>query len=280
MAKRLIVNADDYGITEGVTRAILNCHEVGALHSTTLMVGMEASGFAAAEAKNHPELGIGLHFTLTLGKPVAPTAEVVSLLDATGEFRSRRQQERALLLGKVDPDHIRRELRAQMDRLLEFGVTPTHIDSHQHIHMMPPVFDAVLEMADEMGIRLRMPWQWKGLRKGLKNAVKSSALKFLLWRNQKQISDRVLTNRYFCSLFDLTHDPGAVNVGMYGELLNEVDDVTELMVHPAIADDGLRKLIRISDMGEKEHALLCSPEFSEIVKERGFEQSTFADIAV
>lgn len=96
MGKKIVVNADDFGITEGVSRAIIDCHEVGALRSTTLMVGMEAARFTVEQAKSHPDLGAGIHFTLTLGRLVSPVQEVASLLSANGEFRSRRNQEKAI----------------------------------------------------------------------------------------------------------------------------------------------------------------------------------------
>ena len=279
MEKKIVVNADDFGITEGVSRAIIHCHEVGALRSTTLMVGMEAARFAVEQAKSHPDLGVGLHFTLTLGRPVAPVQEVASLLSANGEFRSRRQQEKAMLTGKVSASHICLELKAQMQRFLDFGLKPTHIDSHQHIHMMPPVFDEAVRVAASMGIPLRMPWLSQGLRKGLKNAIKSTALQLLLFRNKARMPKCIVTNQNFCSLFDLTHAAGEADVEMYRTLLSKVGGSTELMVHPAIADDNLRRLIGISDMGAKEYEMLRSKEFLTVIEELGFTQSTYAEIS-
>ena len=144
---RLIINADDFGLTEGVNRGVIRAHREGVLTSATLMAGGLAWREAVALAAAQPSLGVGVHLTLTALQPVLPPEQVPSLVDRSGRFR--RQFWRAPLL---PPGQVEAEWRAQILRLLEAGLKPTHLDSHHHIHLWPPFTAIICRLARELGI--------------------------------------------------------------------------------------------------------------------------------
>jgi predicted glycoside hydrolase/deacetylase ChbG (UPF0249 family) len=150
--KRLVVTADDFGLSPGVVEGVVEAHEIGIVSSTSLMVNAPAADFAFEEARRLPSLATGLHFVLTFGRPLGPIEPLSRLVDETGAFRKRDcgAHEHAR------PDEVREELRAQL-RAFERGVgrPPTHIDGHHHVHLHPGVFRAAVEEAGQLGIPLR-----------------------------------------------------------------------------------------------------------------------------
>jgi chitin disaccharide deacetylase len=157
--KRLIVNADDFGLTPGVNRAIIEAHTRGIVTSATLMANMPAFAEAVQLAKSHPTLGVGLHFNITQGAPVAPTTQVRSLLGGNGEFLGTSTKlARRALLGQLREEEIGIELRAQLERLRSAGLAVTHVDSHKHAHALPGVLRAIQQIIPAFGIcALRLP---------------------------------------------------------------------------------------------------------------------------
>ena len=151
----LIVNADDYGLTEATSRAILECHTDGVLTSTTVLV--PAPGFSSTVGwlRDHPGLGVGVHLCL-VGEdpPLLSAAEIPSLVDEHGRFPiSWRQFARSAALGRIDAADLERELGAQVDAVLAEGVTLTHLDSHQHLHEWPTLWPVVRRLLDRAGVR-------------------------------------------------------------------------------------------------------------------------------
>src|SRR5919198_4988510 len=157
--KRLIVNADDFGLSDGINRAVLLGHRQGVITSATLMAN--GAGFAAAVdmASTAPGLGVGIHLNLTEGKPVAVPSCVPGLVDARGFFAHTVQQLGwQALRGTLCLREVERELRAQIEKVLVAGVPVTHLDSHKHVHLMPPISRVVMRLATEYGIRgIRWP---------------------------------------------------------------------------------------------------------------------------
>lgn len=159
---RLIVNADDFGLTSGVNRAIVELHRSGVLTSATLMARAAATEEAVEAAKTTPMLGVGCHVVLVDGEPVQPQARIPTLADAaTGRLRPTLVAFlQALYRGKIDPSDIESEARAQIQSLQARGVRLTHIDTHKHTHMFPRVLRPVLRAARSCGIRaVRNPFE-------------------------------------------------------------------------------------------------------------------------
>lgn len=145
--KMLIINADDFGLTPGVNRAVIRAHREGILTSATLMAGGLAWEEAVELSGSTPTLGVGVHLTLTALKPVLPPEQVPSLVDAKGRFR--RQFWRVLFWKRKQ---VIEEWRGQIERVMAAGLRPTHLDSHHHIHLWPPLMTMVGELAREYSI--------------------------------------------------------------------------------------------------------------------------------
>lgn len=151
----LIINADDYGLTEATSRTILDCHVDGVLTSTTVLV--PAPGFASTVGwlSEHPDLGVGVHLAL-VGEdpPLLSAAEIPSLVDDRGRFPiSWRQFARSAALGRIDSADVERELTAQIDAVAAHRPTLTHLDSHQHLHEWPTLWPVVQRLARHAGVR-------------------------------------------------------------------------------------------------------------------------------
>jgi len=151
--KQLIVNADDFGLTSGVNRAVIEGHRHGIITSATLMANMPGFDEAVHLARDHPSLGVGLHFNLTQGAPVAAPAQVRSLTNARGEFwGTATTLARRSLTGRLRTEEIIIELRTQIEKALAAGLRLTHLDSHQHSHAIPQVFAAIARTIPDYGI--------------------------------------------------------------------------------------------------------------------------------
>lgn len=159
---RLIINADDFGLTAGVNRAIAELHRANALTSTTLMARAAATEEAIEIARSTPTLGVGCHVVLVDGDPVLPAEELPTLVDPrTGRFQPTLGAFlKRLLTGRIRSAEIEAEAGAQIARLQAGGVALTHIDTHKHVHMFPRVLRPVLRAAQKAGIRaVRNPFE-------------------------------------------------------------------------------------------------------------------------
>jgi len=151
--KRLIVNADDLGLAESVNRAIGVAHTDGILTSASLLANGSAFHDAANLARQLPRLSVGLHVNLSQGKPISPVNEISTLVNAGGELHLAPFQ---LWLGivtrRVRLEHIQNEIKAQIRKLFESGITPTHFDGHLHVHVLPNIFPLLTALAREFDV--------------------------------------------------------------------------------------------------------------------------------
>jgi hopanoid biosynthesis associated protein HpnK len=158
----LIVNADDFGVTAGVNRAVMELHAAGVLTSATLMARAAATSEAVNMARATPSLGVGCHVVLVDGDPVLPCKEIPSLVDPrTGRFHATLGAFlQRLLTGRIRSAEMQAEAAAQIALLQSAGVALTHIDTHKHVHMFPAVLKPVLRAAVGCGIRsIRNPFE-------------------------------------------------------------------------------------------------------------------------
>jgi predicted glycoside hydrolase/deacetylase ChbG (UPF0249 family) len=231
-ARRLIVNADDFGLTAGVSQGILRAHRAGLVTSTTVLASLppqpELDGLATASG-----LGLGLHFNLTWGRPVSAPHTVPSLVDAEGQFG----RDLAALQARVRPEDVRREGDAQIEAFARrFGRSPTHLDSHHHVHRLPGVMDAVVDVA--LAARLPLRSQDAGFRDGLRR-------------------HGIATTDHFVG--DAGAEPYWTTARLLDLLATLPLGLTELMCHPGVFDDDL-VYSRYGRQRETELAALCDPE--------------------
>jgi predicted glycoside hydrolase/deacetylase ChbG (UPF0249 family) len=162
MPARLILNADDFGLTPGINRAIAELHSAGALTSATLMANGPAFDDAIRIAHAQPTLGIGCHIVLTDGIPLSPPGTIPSLLGPDRKsFRpSLIDFLVAILIGRISEAEIVREVHAQIARIQQQGISLTHIDTHKHTHILPRVARPLLAAAERAGIpAIRNPFE-------------------------------------------------------------------------------------------------------------------------
>lgn len=159
---RIILSADDFGLTSGVNRAIIELHQAGVLTSATLMACAVATDEAIELARSTPSLGVGCHVVLVDGEPLRKARELPSLVDAgTGRFMPTPGKffER-LFTRRIHSSEIELEAGAQIGLLQSKGVALTHVDTHKHVHMFPAVLRPVLRAARTAGIRaVRNPFE-------------------------------------------------------------------------------------------------------------------------
>jgi predicted glycoside hydrolase/deacetylase ChbG (UPF0249 family) len=146
---KLIVNADDFGFSQGVNHGIIDSYLYGIVNSTTMMMTMAGTEHAIQLAKKYPKLRVGIHLVLTCGKPLV--AHVPSLIDNNGHFRS---------LSTFDPkvislDELEREWTAQIERFINAGLKPTHLDSHHHVHTLKELHPVVKNLSIKFGMPVR-----------------------------------------------------------------------------------------------------------------------------
>jgi chitin disaccharide deacetylase len=162
MPARLILNADDFGLTPGINRAIAELHSAGALTSATLMANGPAFDDAIRIAHAQPTLGIGCHIVLTDGIPLSPPDTIPTLLgpDRRSFRASLTDFFAAVLIGKVSATDIAREALAQITCIQQQGISITHIDTHKHTHILPRVARPLLDVAERAGIpAIRNPFE-------------------------------------------------------------------------------------------------------------------------
>jgi len=287
--KNLIVNADDLGWTGGVNRGILDAFRRGIVTSTSLLANGSAFLEAAKAAKSAPGLGVGVHLNLSDGAPVADHESVTSLLNDKGEFADGpeslllKRARRGLVL-----DEVEEEWDAQIQKVRDAGIRPTHLDGHKHVHMLPGLFEIALRLAKKHGIEaVRVSLEESSLRAALafgekhragivmKQGVQARALK-LLARDARQQAARagIATADYFCGIAqtgELTRQ------GVERLLTSLPEGTTELMCHPGYADEALQKTAtRLQASRQKELDILTDTRIRNLVASQGIRLIDYA----
>lgn len=156
MKKRLIINADDYGMSRGTVDAIIRCARAGVVTSTTMMATGEAFAYGIERREELGSVSVGVHLDATSGVPVSPAREIPSLVDDSGRFRPRRDP--ASVTG-MSVAEMELEFRRQIQRVLAAGIRVSHIDNHHNwVYFSPEHFRATARLAREFGVPLRVPF--------------------------------------------------------------------------------------------------------------------------
>lgn len=147
---RVEINADDFGLTRGVTDGIIQAHQKGCVTSTTLMMNGLAVDYAIEQAKNIPSLHVGIHLVLTWGKPLHPNLPSLVKPDGTFKFTSNYRH-----MEIPNIEDIEKEWRMQLDAFLATGLPLHHIDSHHHVHGWEPLKELVIRLAKDYQVPVR-----------------------------------------------------------------------------------------------------------------------------
>ncbi len=283
MLRRLIVNADDFGLTPGVSRGIIRAHKEGIVTSTSVMINMphveESLRLARQEA---PTLGIGLHLNLTAGRPVSALGDIPDLVSPTGEFFDVE----ALVdrLAAVDLAQVRREFAAQIERFTAImGQPPDHLDNHHYISARSlQTARLFVEVAGELGCPIRRSTARKDILDGdlaesytrIHGADEMPGLIEEL--DTILISGGVPTPDHFIGGF---YGSGATLGSLLLVILDTEEGVSELMCHPAEVDDELRSVSSYSDRRTDELAALTHSSAREVINSAFVQMIDFGDIA-
>ncbi|HEX5412672.1 MAG TPA: ChbG/HpnK family deacetylase [Terriglobia bacterium] len=282
--KKLIVNADDFGLTQGVNRAILDGHHNGIITSATLIANGGAFDSAVAACSTAPALGVGVHLNLTQGRPVSPPSRVPSIVTSEGSFYpSPGSLVRQIVKSSVRLGDVETELRSQIEKVASAGIRITHLDSHKHIHLIPQVFNMVLKLARECGIRcIRCPIEpasgalgpLLGCRSGWIHVTRQyllgRALSALAALQSKKVTEAGLHRpKHFYGL----SQTGFFDAKVLRTILRSLPEGTsELMCHPGYVDEALLKTrTRLRAQREIELEALTSQGIRELVADMGIE---------
>jgi len=239
--RSLIINADDCGFSRAVNEAIRKCLEKGAITGVSLMAGGECFREAAAMLKGAGRADVGLHLTFTgVCRPCSENKyAVASLLGKDGGFLAGYAEFGMRYFSRgIDITEVYVESRAQINRLLKEGLSITHIDSHEHVHMFPGIFKAVLDLASEFNIPyVRVPVESVSViaRKfTVKDLVRYAALRVMVsGAGKKAKSVPLKKNGAFWGHF---HSGRIDDEIMSFILENLAEGVNEVAVHPAVSD--------------------------------------------
>ncbi|MGH7789745.1 MAG: hopanoid biosynthesis-associated protein HpnK [Candidatus Binatia bacterium] len=283
-ARRLIVSADDFGMSAGVNAGIIRAHRDGILGDASLMVNGAAFDDAVALARAHPTLGVGLHLMLVQGRCAAPPADIPLLAGADGLFSNAPVWSgmRFFFIPGLRAQ-LRREIVAQLDTFARTGLPLTHVDGHLTIHMHPAVIAILIELAPRYGISaVRLPreplraalgFDRRHLLRKLFEAGSFTALS--AWAAPRLQRAGI---RHPDRMFGL-HQSGRVSEDYLLAVLAALPPgVNELYCHPALLDDEARRWRPADYESEQELAGLCSPRVREAMARAGIERIGYRDL--
>ncbi len=278
----VIVNADDFGFSSGVNRAIIEAHERGILTSTSLMVGAPAFEEAVELAKAHPNLGVGLHLTLGKGRAVLPPSQIPHLVDPEGNFSN--QPNRAGVYYQFNAAARREiplEIRAQLEKFRSTGLKLSHVDGHLHMHSHPVILNALANLADEFDIKvIRLPSEELRLTLNIdKTDFKTKLSWAFIFRGLRLYGERVLKSKgvgFVDRVYGFLQSSRMTEDYLLALIPQIQADVVEIYSHPAIANPGEPVNSPIG-WGQRELEALTSDRVREALTNSGFELANFND---
>jgi chitin disaccharide deacetylase len=277
VSRLLIVNADDYGLTEGISLGILRAHREGIVTSTSVLAIGPAYPKVAPLLAGHPDLGVGVHLA-AVGEdpPLLSRAEVPTLFDTRGRlFETWRPFLLRCLAARVDPEDLTREFTAQLLLVQELGIPLTHLDAHQHLHLWPSICRVVLDLARRFEIpAVRVP----RLRAATVTGAGVTVLGRLLARRAAQAGLRYPTDAVGIEC------AGKLDPAVLGRVLRRLAahgaETVELTVHPGEAEDPDRLRYQWGYRWDRELESLIGQEAQRAVTDQGFTLGTYADLPV
>lgn len=285
--RRLIVNADDFGFTSGVNRAIVEAHSRGIVTSSTMMANGATFAEAVELAKRNPQLGIGCHVVLIDGQPLLDPEKLPSLTELRRFRNSLKNFAGRALTGRIAEGEIFAEASAQIRKLQASGISVSHVDTHKHTHLFPKILRPLLGAARECGVRaVRNPF-------GPRLPMRSSQLmrRPSLWTRYAQL--RVLGG--FAKKFHSTvaqegfvttdgtlgiEVTGTLDETLFHAIAESIPEGTwEFVCHPGYNDADLQKAnTRLRESRETELRVLTLPAAREILEQKGIQLISYRDL--
>jgi len=270
--QRLIVNADDFGLSSSVNHAVIRAHQEGVLTTASLMVNEGAFDEAVRLARENPKLGVGLHLTLLMGHSTLPAKKIPGLVNPRGEFSHKPVVTGFRYFFRRDlREQLRAEIHAQFEKFHSTGLTLDHVNSHLHLHLHPVVFQLLMQDAEQLHIRrLRLTrepfWMDVPLARGnrLYRSTHAAIYFFLSWHAQSALRRKKI--RHAQRVFGLL-ESARVNEDYLLKLL-------------AILPPGDSELYSHPSLNEFKHEFdaLVSPRVKDLIEKRGIKLIRYQDL--
>lgn len=270
----LVVNADDFGLTPGVCTGILRSHREGIVTSTSILATATAFGrFAPALADSG--MGVGAHLAAVGEERPALTArEIPTLVDRRGRFPlTWHQFVLRSMQTRIDPKDVLSEFRTQLEIVTAAGLRPEHVDSHQHLHLWPPVGRVVTDLAQRFAIpAIRVPETQKF------SAMSPGVMSLTAWLRRRARRAGLSYPATSVGLDQSGHMDTRRLISTLVRLADRPTRTAELLVHPGSAEDPCRTRYRWGYAWAAEEAALCNPTVRSVVDRLGFTLGTYADL--
>ena len=291
--RRLIINADDFGLTAGVNRAIAEAHQRGIVTSSTLMANSQAFDEAVAIARSATgnNFSVGCHVVLLDGEPLLPATQVPSLLEPKNGASCFRESLNGFAVAsfrhQLNSEEIEAETAAQIGRLQASGIQPSHLDTHKHAHMFPSVLRPLLQAAKSKGVgavrnpfgqvwplplasllRTRQVW----IRFAQLNVLRNFAGNF-----RREVAAHGLRTTDGSLGVLVT---GVLDLKLFTAIVESIPDGTwEFVCHPGYNDADLDNVrTRLRGSRQQELSLLTSPEAKDLLRRRGVELISYHEL--
>lgn len=273
--KRLIVTADDVGLHPGMTAGAMRAHDQGIVTAVSLCAPGRDLENAVRELRDRPRLDAGIHLVLVGERPSSPPDRVASLIGRDGKllpgFRAFTWR---YLRGAIDPRELELELRAQIETVLGHGVRLAHLNSHQHLHVLPRVFTTAARLAAEYGI----PWVRLPLDPHLPalapRGIELRTLGALSRRSRRRLAAPLRALEESSGLFDAGHLTAERLLG----IIAHAEDSTELVCHPGLDDAALAAAYDWGYHWDEETAAICDPRLPGALADAGVSLAGFRDL--
>jgi predicted glycoside hydrolase/deacetylase ChbG (UPF0249 family) len=285
--RRLIINADDFGLTAGINSAILKAHFEGIVTSATLMANGSAFDQAVSLTASAPSLSIGCHVTLADGSSLLQPSRVPTLIQGRASTRfypSSGAFAWRTITGRINPIEIELEALAQIRQLQSAGISVTHIDTHKHTHILPRVLRPLLRAAQTSGVRkIRNPFEAMPLA----GVLRSPSL-WTRWIEFRTLQTLARTFRETVKNAGMITTDGTIGIVATGALDKELfhslienlpDGTWEFVCHPGYNDPGLQSLqTRLRKSREQELEILTAAATRELLERSQVELISYHDL--
>lgn len=279
MSKYLIVNADDFGLTQGVTRGIIDGAKSGIITSTSVMVNELIYGKVTFKKEDCSRLGFGLHLNLTQGRPILPAVDVTSLVSFDGFFlKPEKLFEHP---DKIHPAQVEKEWRAQLAAFRTIFGIPDHLDSHHHVHMYPSLFNIFCQLAIEMQLPVRFPIP-------VENIPELNLFPFKITETRELSDEQWMEQRSLLEMINLDH-PGQFMDNFFYLQKDQPEVITrimtlfpygksEMMCHPGYSDENLARISTYTRRRVDELEILKAESTRRLLKDNEIELIRFSDL--
>ena len=268
--KKLIVNADDFGSHELVNSAVNDAFNNGICKSASIMAGGNAFDDAVKIALSNKNLGVGIHFTLVKGTPVLPPSKIKSLVDSSGNFcEDFSVFVKRYFTGRVNFDEVKAELSAQAYKIQNSGIKISHVDSHQHLHVLPKIFEIVSDLAIKLNVKaMRIPY-------AKDFSVSKTALNFLSSRARHKAKklNFAVPDKFFGIVAG-----GSINEKWLCSVIDDIENTAEIMTHVGSDNKILQASLNWDHDFEAELNALKSDEVKDKIKINNVEIINFKEI--